>query len=168
MTSVLLPEPETPVTQVNTPIGNETLRFLRLFSDAPSIFINPFGFLLLSGIGMVYSLERYFPVSDLSFFKKLSLELISLTILSLISLSLCESSRFSKNLMHSSTVILDTSCIDFFATRIVRHSFFNREPSQAGQGTKRKYLPSDSLTSLDSVSLYHSEIIPITPGNASQ
>ncbi len=70
MTSVLLPEPETPVTQVNTPIGNETLTSLRLFSDAPSIFINPLGFLLFSGIGMVYSLERYFPVSDLSFFTK--------------------------------------------------------------------------------------------------
>src|ERR1051326_818530 len=36
-TSVLLPEPETPVTQVKLPIGMRTLRFLRLFSFAPRI-----------------------------------------------------------------------------------------------------------------------------------
>ena len=33
-TSVLLPEPDTPVTQVNTPSGNWTVMFLRLFSAA--------------------------------------------------------------------------------------------------------------------------------------
>lgn len=45
LTSVLLPEPDTPVTSVNVPSGNLTFMFLRLFSLAPLISINlPFLF----------------------------------------------------------------------------------------------------------------------------
>ena len=35
LTSVLFPEPETPVTQLNTPKGNLTFIFFKLFSCAP-------------------------------------------------------------------------------------------------------------------------------------
>ena len=45
-TNVLFPEPETPVTHVNTPSGNFTFIFLRLFSVAPTISSDSFlGFL---------------------------------------------------------------------------------------------------------------------------
>ncbi len=54
LTRELLPEPETPVTQVITPIGNDTSIFLRLFSFAPFTVIKPTGFLLSCGTGMLF------------------------------------------------------------------------------------------------------------------
>ena len=39
-TSVDFPEPETPVTAVKTPSGKRTVRFLRLFSLAPTTVRN--------------------------------------------------------------------------------------------------------------------------------
>ena len=39
-TNVLLPEPDTPVTQVNTPNGISTFIFFKLFSSAPCISIH--------------------------------------------------------------------------------------------------------------------------------
>ena len=48
--NVLFPEPETPVTQVNTPSGILTSIFFKLFCFAPLISIDlPFDFLLLLG-----------------------------------------------------------------------------------------------------------------------
>ena len=49
-TNVLFPEPDTPVTHVNTPSGNFTSIFFKLFSQAPFISIdNLLGFLLIFG-----------------------------------------------------------------------------------------------------------------------
>ena len=44
-TRELLPEPDTPVTQVITPSGKETSIFFRLFSSAPRTVIQPVGVL---------------------------------------------------------------------------------------------------------------------------
>ena len=76
-TRVDLPLPETPVTQVRQPSGNETLIFLRLFSAAPtsvsqpsrSLMVDPLaaasgrwlmdrGFVRCFGIGMRARPER--------------------------------------------------------------------------------------------------------------
>ena len=64
MTSELLPEPDTPVTQVMTPSGIFTSIFLRLFSCAPTIFNQPVGFLRSSGTGIRIRPLRYAPVID--------------------------------------------------------------------------------------------------------
>ena len=46
-TNVLFPEPETPVTHINSPSGNLTFTFFKLFSTAPFTSIAlPFDFLL--------------------------------------------------------------------------------------------------------------------------
>ena len=50
--SELLPEPETPVTQVNTPVGMSTSTDFRLLAAAPRIFSQPDGFLLSRGTGI--------------------------------------------------------------------------------------------------------------------
>ena len=56
----LLPDPDTPVTQVNVPSGNDTLIFLRLFSLAPTILINlPLPTLLLSGTIIFLLPDKY-------------------------------------------------------------------------------------------------------------
>ena len=64
LTSELLPEPDTPVTQVITPRGNSTSIFLRLFSLAPNTLIEPVGCLLVSGTSILSLLLRYAPVMD--------------------------------------------------------------------------------------------------------
>ena len=62
---VLLPEPETPVTQIKSPSGISTSMFLRLCSDAPLRIMLLFkGFLLFDGSGMMFLPDRYFPVMD--------------------------------------------------------------------------------------------------------
>ena len=64
-TSVLLPEPLTPVTHVSMPSGISTSTSFRLCSDAPVIVIRwlrrlpPHG-----GTGIASSSRRYFAVSD--------------------------------------------------------------------------------------------------------
>ena len=70
MTKVLFPEPETPVTQVKSPMGNIMLIFFRLFSDAPFIVRKreP-GFRRLWGTGISNRWERYLPVKESLFFK---------------------------------------------------------------------------------------------------
>ena len=65
-TRELFPEPDTPVTQVNTPIGNFTSMFFRLFSRAPRTVIHPEGIRLSDGMGICSSPERYLPVTDRS------------------------------------------------------------------------------------------------------
>ena len=59
-----MPEPETPVTQVNTPSGNFTSIFFKLFSAAPRTFSQPAGFLRFSGIGIFTAPLKYCPVMD--------------------------------------------------------------------------------------------------------
>ncbi|MBT9147388.1 MAG: hypothetical protein DDT32_01143 [Syntrophomonadaceae bacterium] len=59
------PEPETPVTQVKTPIGICTFMFFRLFSLAPLTSRNiPFSWRLKRGTLICNSPFRYFPVRD--------------------------------------------------------------------------------------------------------
>ena len=66
-TNELFPEPETPVTQVNTPRGNFTSIFFRLFCFAPRTVSHPVGFFLTSGTGILTLPLRYAPVMDFSF-----------------------------------------------------------------------------------------------------
>ena len=64
-TSVLFPEPLTPVTAVRSPSGISTSTFFRLCSDAPST--RSFwlvGFRRVAGTGIASSSRRYFAVSD--------------------------------------------------------------------------------------------------------
>ena len=60
-TNVDFPEPDTPVTQLNTPNGNLTLIFFKLFSCAPStsITFDFVCFLLFGGIGICFRLLKY-------------------------------------------------------------------------------------------------------------
>jgi hypothetical protein len=64
LTSVLLPEPETPVTTVKAPMGNSTVRFLRLFCRAPLITSSLRPARRVSGTGTSRAPVRYWPVSD--------------------------------------------------------------------------------------------------------
>ena len=59
-----MPEPETPVTHVITPVGNDTFIFLRLFTLAPFTLIHPVGSLLLSGTGIFFLPLKYAPVTE--------------------------------------------------------------------------------------------------------
>ena len=60
LTKVDLPDPETPVTQVNTPSGIFTFIFFKLFSEAPNISIDfPFDFLLFFGITIFFLPLKY-------------------------------------------------------------------------------------------------------------
>ena len=68
LTRELFPDPDTPVTQVITPSGNETSIFFRLFSLAPYTFSQSVGFLRTSGTGIFKRPLRYAPVTDFSFF----------------------------------------------------------------------------------------------------
>ena len=62
-TSELLPEPETPVTQTNSPSGNAASMVLRLLCRAPLIVRNrPSGTLRCSGIAIAFLPARYAPV----------------------------------------------------------------------------------------------------------
>ncbi len=58
--SVDLPEPETPVTQVNRPTGSSSVTFLRLLPRAPVIFSRRIGFTgwRRAGMGMLSRPER--------------------------------------------------------------------------------------------------------------
>ena len=67
--SELLPDPETPVTHVNTPNGIFTSKFLRLFSFAPLIVIETgFAFLLFLGTGIFFLPLKYWPVIEFGTF----------------------------------------------------------------------------------------------------
>ena len=63
-TKELFPEPETPVTQVITPIGILTEIFFRLFSLAPVMLSHPLGPRLTSGTGICFLPLKYCPVAD--------------------------------------------------------------------------------------------------------
>ena len=65
-TRVDFPEPETPVTQVNTPNGNFTLIFFKLFSVAffTSITFDFIGFLLVFGTSIFFLPLKYCPVTE--------------------------------------------------------------------------------------------------------
>ena len=68
-TSVLFPEPDTPVTHINLPNGNSTSMFLRLFSLAPIIFIDfPFPSWRVFGTGIFLVPDKYCPVNEFSLF----------------------------------------------------------------------------------------------------
>ena len=67
LTNELLPEPDTPVTQVITPTGNFTLTFLRLFSAAPRTSTQPAGLRRFDGIAICFRPLRYAPVKESSF-----------------------------------------------------------------------------------------------------
>ena len=69
-TNVDFPEPETPVTQLNTPSGNFTLIFFKLFSVAPctSITLDFTGFLLFLGTSIFFLPLKYWPVIEPSTF----------------------------------------------------------------------------------------------------
>ena len=61
------PEPETPVTHVNTPSGILTFIFFKLFSSAPIISIDfPFDFLLFFGTKIFLLPLKYCPVIEFS------------------------------------------------------------------------------------------------------
>lgn len=63
--SELFPEPETPVTQVNTPNGIFTSKFFKLFSFAPFIVIlTGFAFLLDLGTAIFFLPLKYCPVIE--------------------------------------------------------------------------------------------------------
>src|SRR6266852_1763228 len=65
LTSVLLPDPLTPATQISSPSGKYTSIFLRLFSVAPrTTSIEPFPVRRPLGSGMLRSPRRYAPVID--------------------------------------------------------------------------------------------------------
>ena len=62
---VLFPEPETPVTQMNSPSGNLTLIFFKLCSFAPTTSIDlPLDFLLFLGTGICFLPDKYWPVIE--------------------------------------------------------------------------------------------------------
>jgi len=52
LTSVLLPDPDTPVTQMNLPTGSSTSMPLRLCSDAPRTPNQPTSWIRRSGTGI--------------------------------------------------------------------------------------------------------------------
>ena len=63
-----MPEPDTPVTHVKTPLGKFTVIFFKLFSFAPTTVSQPCGSLLVFGTGILSSPLKYFPVMDAGFF----------------------------------------------------------------------------------------------------
>ena len=65
-TRLLLPLPDTPVTQVNTPRGMSTSIFLRLFTRAPFTLSHLPLLRLPSGSGMNLRPDRYWPVMEFS------------------------------------------------------------------------------------------------------
>ena len=67
-TNVDFPDPDTPVTQLNTPNGNLTLIFFKLFSVAPctSITLDLACFLLFLGTGICSLPLKYLPVIEFS------------------------------------------------------------------------------------------------------
>ena len=65
LTSVDLPEPETPVTATRQPSGNDTSMSLRLCSRAPrTVTTSPVPGRRRAGTGMERLPERYWPVMD--------------------------------------------------------------------------------------------------------
>ena len=65
-TRELLPEPDTPVTQVITPSGKFTSIFFRLFSAAPRTVSHPVGLRRSDGTGIFNLPLKYAPVMDSS------------------------------------------------------------------------------------------------------
>ena len=63
-TSVDLPDPLTPVTQMNLPTGSSTSISFRLCSAAPSTRNQPASWMRRSGVGMTRRPDRYAPVID--------------------------------------------------------------------------------------------------------
>ena len=58
-TNVLFPDPETPVTEMNTPSGNRTSMSLRLFWVAPrTVIASRFGVRRRDGVGIRRRPER--------------------------------------------------------------------------------------------------------------
>src|SRR3546814_5533403 len=69
-TRVDLPDPDTPVTAVNTPSGNSTVRSFRLCSRAPFTTRHSLpGGRRLAGTGMERLPDRYCPVIDALFLR---------------------------------------------------------------------------------------------------
>ena len=64
LTSVDLPEPDTPVTQTNAPVGTVTSRFFRLCSRAPRTVKWPRPGLRAAGMAMLRLPDRNCPVTD--------------------------------------------------------------------------------------------------------
>ena len=65
MTSVLLPEPDTPVTQVKIPSGKSTVTFLRLWCVAPTtVRLPPLARRRVAGTAIVSRPDRYAPVRE--------------------------------------------------------------------------------------------------------
>ena len=65
MTKLVLPEPETPVTQVNAPTGIWTVMSFKLCSFAPLITRNlPVPLRRSAETGVFIRPERYWPVSE--------------------------------------------------------------------------------------------------------
>ena len=64
LTSELLPDPDTPVTQTNTPVGISTSICLRLLCDAPTTrTTSPRSWRRLAGTSIFRFPDRYFPVT---------------------------------------------------------------------------------------------------------
>jgi len=59
-----LPDPDTPVTTVYTPVGILTVTSFKLFSEAFLITRWPFGLRRFFGTGILSSLAKYLPVID--------------------------------------------------------------------------------------------------------
>src|SRR5499425_1320991 len=65
LTSVDLPEPETPVTTVSRPSGMDTSTSFKLLADAPTIWMDlPLGLRRAGGTSIFAEPDRYCPVSD--------------------------------------------------------------------------------------------------------
>ena len=60
----LLPEPDTPVIATNTPLGILTDKSLRLCKVACSILRKSVGVLLDLASKLIFSFDRYFPVTE--------------------------------------------------------------------------------------------------------
>ena len=90
---------------VNTPNGNLTVKFLRLFSLAPTTVINcPFPFLLDSGTLTSFSPVKYWPVID-------SLHaLISSTVPAAIICPPCSPALGPISTIKSASLIVSSSC----------------------------------------------------------
>ena len=105
-TNVLFPEPETPVTQLNTPSGNLTLIFFKLCSVAPLTSIAfPFTvFLLFFGTGIFFLPLKYWPVIEFSTF------LISSAVPCAITLPPCTPAPGPISIIWSAAYIVSSSC----------------------------------------------------------
>ncbi len=105
LTKVLLPEPDTPVTQVNKPKGMRTSKFFRLFSRAPNTSSHlPFVRRRFSGTAICLAPHRYCPVIDSL------LALISSIVPSATTLPPCTPAPGPISIMWSAAIIVSSSC----------------------------------------------------------